>query len=191
MTRMVVPACIGCGAMGRPSGCPAGCREERLDLVPAVAGDRVKAIIAGAPDRQDALRVALRELIGAPGAESPEAAFALAQTSARSALGARGCLPRLFQPEDPVTTWWCPDCGGLEAPQPCLGVCVWRRAEWVPAEEFGRARERANTLIDREQALRGPLARLSTITPRPGRWGESLEALQAAARAALAREAHR
>jgi hypothetical protein len=23
-----------------------------------------------------------------------------------------------------AVTWWCPECGGLDAPQPCLGSCL-------------------------------------------------------------------
>ena len=75
------------------------------------------------------------------------------------------------------TTWWCPRCGGVDAPQPCLGICVWRPFEWVAAEDYEQARSQLGDALDEERGLRELLRRAATITPRPGWWEHGWAAL--------------
>jgi hypothetical protein len=87
-----------------------------------------------------------------------------------------------FSPVPTVVVWRCPDCGGVDAPQPCIGVCIWRPAEWIDAACYERERSRAAADRRAGQSLAGLLGRLAFATPRPGQWKRSLRALQAQAR---------
>ena len=86
-----------------------------------------------------------------------------------------------------VTVWRCPDCGSVDAPQECIGVCIWHPAEWVEATAYEAERLRAAADLDTERALAGLLRTLAYVTPRAGHWEQSWRALQAEARRAGAR----
>lgn len=84
-----------------------------------------------------------------------------------------------------VTVWQCLGCGRIDGPQPCIGVCEDRKAEFVPAAEhdavlaeLALARRRAG-----EQAA--VLRQLACTTPRGGQWERTYRALQARARRIL------
>jgi len=76
-----------------------------------------------------------------------------------------------------AVVWHCPDCGGIDAPQPCIGVCIWRPAEWIDAACYEQERSRAAAVRQAEQSLAGLLGRLAFTTPRAGQWERSLRAL--------------
>ena len=86
-----------------------------------------------------------------------------------------------------TAVWRCPDCGGLEASQPCIGVCIWRPLEWVEADTF--ASERAEAQRDRELArsLFDLVSRFARVTPRDGEWERNWHVFQRQARMVLAR----
>ena len=138
------------------------------------------------------LRAVAAELARAEPAEGEwQAAYQSVQESARSAL--RRFRPPGGSPADPfpaapgMVVWRCPDCGGVDAPQPCLGVCIWRAAQWVDVATYKA--ERARALADRqaERSLAGLLRALAFTTPRPGQWERNWRALQARAQQALTR----
>lgn len=58
------------------------------------------------------------------------------------------------EPAERTTTWWCAGCGGIDAPQPCLGICIWRPIDWVNANLYGRDGRRAVAERDMEMRLR-------------------------------------
>ena len=141
------------------------------------------------PARVRGLRAVAAELAGAEPADGErEAAYRALQQSARSAL--RRFSPPVGRPDDlfppgpAVVVWRCPDCGGLDAPQPCLGVCIWRPAQWVDAACYEAERARARADQTAERSLAGLLRVLAFTTPRPGRWERHWRALQARARQA-------
>ena len=82
-----------------------------------------------------------------------------------------------------IRAWQCTGCGRIDAPQPCVGICMDRKTEVVLAAEHdaevARAREEA-------ERLRAVVLRIAGVTPRPGECERSWLALQAQARAALA-----
>jgi hypothetical protein len=86
----------------------------------------------------------------------------------------------------PVTGWWCAECGNVDMPQPCLGVCVWRPVEWVNLALYDRRSREAETRLRAARALTRFLARAAAITPRTGAWERNLEALRDQAVAVLA-----
>ena len=76
--------------------------------------------------------------------------------------------------------WQCIGCGKIESPQPCIGVCRDRNAEFVDAADYDR-------LSGEAEILRAIARDLATITPREGEWERSYKALQERARKALHR----
>ena len=84
-----------------------------------------------------------------------------------------------------MTAWWCSACGGIDAPQPCLGICIWRPVEWVNRSTYQQERERALSDRERERCLRELLRRIVSITPNVGYWQDNWNALQTDAQRTL------
>jgi hypothetical protein len=168
--------------------CQGGCREERLDLVGADAFDEVEAELVRSRAAIAAFRQIAQELArSTKPADGWELAYRRLQNGAREALRAHPKPGEAAdQPAREVTTWFCPSCGGLEAPQPCLGICVWRPIEWVTREAWQAAKETDRTERETEASLRGLLRRLAFTTPRKNHWAAGWEALSSAAHQALA-----
>jgi hypothetical protein len=188
--RFTVPTCIGCGAMARPATCESGCAERELVLVRAAAHDSLAGVAAAAEQTIELLGTVCEQLRGVEPAGDPTGAYQRLQASARGALHAETRVPRpglkIEEPAEPAATWWCSDCGGLEAPQPCLGICVWRPVDWVERELYERERQRVLTREQLADRMRGLTRRLAYATPRPGGWQASLYALRAEAADVLA-----
>jgi hypothetical protein len=70
-------------------------------------------------------------------------------------------------------------------PQPCIGVCVWRPADWVNLALYERQLSLAEPGLRAERSLSGFLARVAAVTPRAGEWQRNRDALRAQARVAL------
>lgn len=190
LQRLTIPTCIGCGAMGTFGTCEGSCREQRRDLVRAAAADYVSGIASDAQRRAEVFRAVAEQLASVePAVGGWEAAYRVQQERARSALRQH---PRpdsddsaLAEPAAVATTWWCPECGGIDAPQPCLGICVWRPVDWVDRALYEQERERALAEDRAEQRLRRLLRRIVSVTPRPGQWERGWRVLQDEARPAL------
>jgi len=181
-----VPTCIGCGAISQPGTCDRSCAEQKLELVPAGSHDRPTALAANAPIGAEAFRAITEELAARqPGPDECEAAYRSVQEAARL------CLRRYpeinaknldrDEPPELATAWWCPRCGGIDAPQPCLGICIWRNVEWVNATLYQQQRARARADRDTELCLRLLLRRVASVTPRAGQWERGWHALEAQA----------
>jgi len=187
---LTIPACIGCGAMRQDRSCPGDCSERRVELVRNADYDQLTRAAAACRARILGLRPVVAELMRAePGPGGWKTAYEVLQQAARSAL--RRFKPAAADRDDPlspadtVIVWRCRDCGGLDAPQPCLGVCIWRPAAWVDVTRYESARSRAVADREAERSLAGLLGRLAFATPRAGQWERSLRALQVQARHAL------
>lgn len=170
--------------------CPAGCAEARLDLVPADAFDRLAAGLARTREATDAFRAIAQPLATLrPAGEEIEAAYRAIQTQARTALRRHpddsDDEPDWIRPADPTTSWWCPKCGGLDAPQPCIGVCIKRPAEWVRYEHYDQARDVALDELECERRLRRLARRVAFVTPRAGQWERGWEVAQAEAQGTI------
>ena len=87
---------------------------------------------------------------------------------------------------DYVKAWQCIGCGMIEAPQTCIGVCEYRKAELVFAFEHEEALAQAAAAQQRAAALEAVVRQLAGITPHDGEWERSYRALQSQARRALA-----
>jgi hypothetical protein len=185
--RWTIPACIGCGAMRQDQSCPDGCSERGVELVSSGTYDQMATAAAACRDRARGLwAVAGKVARAEPGHGEWAAAYQALQQSARLALRryrpGPGDRDDLFPPAQIVVVWRCQVCGSVDAPQPCIGVCIWRRAEWVDASRYELERSRAIADYEAEQPLVGLLGRLAFATPRATQWERSLRALQAQAR---------
>jgi hypothetical protein len=139
--------------MVRFGTCDGGCGEQKLELVAAVQYDTLAALASSARVRTDAFGAVVQELVSRqPGANEWEPAYQSVQDIARIALhrypevDAKGV--DWDEPIEFATTWWCAACGGIDAPQPCLGICVWRAVEWVNGA--GYLEQRAGALAQRD-----------------------------------------
>jgi hypothetical protein len=187
--RVIIPACIACKAMRQEERCAGACSERKIELVSADDYDQLTAAAAAGRARVQEFRAVAGELARTePGPGEWQAAYEALQHSAGAAL--RRLRPAPGGPDDPlsaaetVTVWRCPDCGSVDAPQECIGVCIWHPAVWVDAAAYEAERQRAAAGHDTERALAGLLRRLALATPRAGHWEQSWRALQAEARRA-------
>jgi hypothetical protein len=87
---------------------------------------------------------------------------------------------------DYVKVWHCIGCGMIEAPQTCIGVCEYRKAELVYAFEHEQVLAQAAAAQKRAGALEAVVRQLARTTPRDGEWERSYKALQSEAKRALA-----
>ena len=189
--RLSIPGCIGCGAMRQYESCAGACRERRLELVSGGDYDELTVAAAGCRVRIEGLWAVVGELARTePGPGEWRVAYQAVRQSARSALrrfrpaaGGRG--DELLSPAETVIVWQCQDCGGVDAPQECIDVCIWGPADWVDAASYESGRSRAAVDREVEQSLAGLLRRFAFATPRDGQWERSWRAFQSQARLAL------
>jgi hypothetical protein len=86
---------------------------------------------------------------------------------------------------DYVKVWECIGCGMIEAPQTCIGVCEYRKAELVYAFDHERALADTAAASRRAKALEAIVRQLTGVTPRESEWERSYRALQKQARRSL------
>ena len=177
--------------MRQQESCEGACRERRLELVSAGDYDELTAAAAACRDRIEGFGAVVGDLARAePGPGELRVAYEALQQSARSVLrrsgpaaGDRG--DELPARAETVIVWRCEDCGGVDAPQECIDVCIWGPADWVNAASYEPQRSRATVDREVEQSLAGLLRRFAFTTPREGQWERSWRAFQSQARLAF------
>ncbi|MEO8849796.1 MAG: hypothetical protein ABI440_14350 [Casimicrobiaceae bacterium] len=87
---------------------------------------------------------------------------------------------------DPVNAWQCVGCGRIEAPQTCIGICEYRKVEFVYADEYEELLAETTAARQRQDLLVTLARKLAHTTPRDGQWDRSYRAMQDLARRALA-----
>jgi hypothetical protein len=189
--RLSIPGCTGCGAIRQYESCEGACRERRLELVNGGDYDKLTAAAAACRVRIDGLWAVVGELARKePGLGEWRVGYEALQQSARSALrrfrpAAGGRDDELVSPAETVIVWRCQDCGGVDAPQPCIDVCIWGPADWVDAAWYESQRSRAAVDREVEQSLAGLLRRFAFATPRNAQWERSWRAFESQARLVL------
>jgi hypothetical protein len=176
--------------MGQFGTCDTGCSEQKLELVRAAVHDSLAVLGSSADARAEAFRSLAEELAcHQPAGEDCKDAYRGLQDKARANLrrhpSVDGQAVELEEPAEPATTWWCAACGGIDAPQPCLGICLWRPVEWVNRAVYEHQRERVLSKRDRELRLSRLLRRVASITPLDGKWELGWRVLNAEAQEAL------
>ena len=189
--RLSIPGCIGCGAMRQYESCEEACRERRLELVNGGDYDELTAAAAACRVRIEGLWAVVGELARRePGLGEWRVGYEALQQSARSALrrfrpAAGGRDDELLSPAETVIVWRCQDCGGVDAPQPCIDVCIWGLADWVDVALYESERSRAAFDREVEQSLAGLLRRFAFTTPHDAQWERSWRAFESQARLVL------
>ena len=167
--------------MGRQERCAGGCSEHKLVLVAADDYDELARAARGARARSERLAAVARGFVESQA--PPREALHELRVNAQEVL--RGVGPEPDAPEwaspPTVTGWWCAECGNVDMPQPCLGVCVWRPADWVNLALY----ERQLPDLDAARALRRFIARVAAVAPREGQWERNWTALRTQAHALL------
>jgi hypothetical protein len=175
---VVVRACIGCGAIETSQPCLGTCREHRLDLVRADQHAAAQARLSALESRLAQLRTLVSRLArSVPGEQD----WGGLRSTARAALRDRVAPVR----GEVVTTWSCASCGRVEAPQPCIGVCIRPETAMVNAAEHERLLERAAAVLAQLEALSPPVRQLAWATARAGRFQDTARAVNQAARTAI------
>jgi hypothetical protein len=207
--RLVVIYCIGCGRVDTAQACPEACDEQALDLVFAsdydalanvadpfrgvrMLRDLVVRLVHSGPDQGERAAASHDgERAVAPRDSEAEHAFRALEAEARSVLREvnlhRRAQPRPAEEVERIATWHCPRCGRVEAPRDCLGICVRRPVEMVPAARYDEARAHYETARRQEEELSVVVRQLAWVTPRAGEWERTRRALQSRALAALAK----
>jgi len=174
--------------MGREERCEGACSEHKLPLVSAADYDELLGAADAARTHAERLASAVRPFADAQaGSDDSPDAFLRLRAGARAALRDGGRDERDSDWASPatVTGWWCAQCGNVDMPQPCIGVCVWRPADWVNLALYERQLSLAEPGLRAVRSLSGFLARVATVTPRAGEWQRNWDALRTQARAAL------
>ena len=190
-SRLPIPTCMGCRAMRQYQKCEGACRERELELVSGSDYDELTAAAAARRLRIQGLLAVVEELARKePGPQEWRAAYEALQETALSVLRPSGLASGgrdddLPSQAETVIVWRCQDCGGLDAPQPCIDVCIWRPVDWVDGTSYESKRSQAAFDFEVEQSLAGLLRRLAFATPRGGQWERSWRAFQSQARLAL------
>jgi hypothetical protein len=154
--------------------------------VRAVAHDQLGEREAAGRGHVSELRGLAETLATAPGAGGDcERAYRTLQQRARAVLRAQTSANEAETEADVAVTWWCGVCGGLDAPEPCLGICIWREVEWVSRNAYERRRARVAGTLAAKQRLEAVARHLAWVTPRSGRWEDGWGVLRTEARAAL------
>ena len=160
--HLTVATCIGCGARAAPRECPDGCADDRTRPRRHRRPRRCRRADRGArgPGR-GAARARPRR------GRRPAVRLGGVQERAREAI-------RLPVPPEPdiavIEAWGCPRCGRIDAPQPCLGVCVRRPGAVADASEYRQFAERSAQLAADDRTFTG-LARPPGHRHAPPRTG--------------------
>jgi hypothetical protein len=172
--------------MGREERCDGDCSEQKLVLVSAVECNAMLTAAHAARDRAARLAPAVRPFTDEHPGDPREVLSELKQT-ARVILRAtaRETDRTDWSSAATVTGWWCAKCGNVDMPQPCIGVCVWRRAEWVNVIFYEQQLRLAEPHLHAAHSLTAFLVRAASVIARDGEWPRNLEALERQARAAL------
>ncbi|HEX5813027.1 MAG TPA: hypothetical protein VFY38_13030 [Pseudonocardia sp.] len=182
LTRhLPVATCIGCGARSHDAQCADGCPDLPLDLVDI---DDLVAIATRAEALEDRI-AALRETVCALAADDPMDWTAVQERARAAVLIAVPEAPEV----DVIEGWGCPRCGRVDAPQPCLGICVRRPGLVADVAEYRDYAGHAQRMAETDRALMAFAHVVGGVHPRPGREQQTVASLRSRARELLERTA--
>ena len=182
-----VQSCIGCGALDSERECTGACDDRPVELVLAADHEAALEAASVAQRRIRELAPLVSRIAGAAPVADERAAYLAVQAEARATL-------RRLEPEapaagrpQPIAAWWCATCDRIEAPRPCIGVCVRHPADMVGLDTHTRAVLAGDAAAAGARALAAVVVQAAWVTPRPGEWQTSRSALAEQARRALSR----
>jgi hypothetical protein len=180
LTRhLPVATCIGCGARSHEAQCADGCTDRPLDLVDV---DDLVAIATRAEALEERV-AALCETVRALAEDDPVDLTAVQERARAAVLIA---VPETPEPEV-IEGWGCPRCGRVDAPQPCLGICVRRPGLVADVAEYREYAAQAQCTAESDGLLSAFAHVVAGVHPRPGREQQTVESLRSRARELLER----
>jgi hypothetical protein len=179
LTRhLPVATCIGCGARSHEAQCSDGCGDLPLDLVDVDDLVTIATRAEALEERVAELHEVARALV-----EDDPVDWQAVQERARAAV-------RIAVPEAPevdvIEGWGCPRCGRVDAPQPCLGICVRRPGLVADIAEYREYAAQAQLAAETDRLLTTFAHVVAGVHPRPGREQQTVESLRERARSLLA-----
>lgn len=75
----------------------------------------------------------------------------------------------------------CSQCGAVEAPQPCIGVCIRKVGEFVLRAPYEALASDVSGFVTHCEAAAALLDRICRVTPRDGQWRANLDHFRALA----------
>jgi hypothetical protein len=171
-----VPTCVACGARFRAGECADGCDDRPIDLVSVADARAAERAAQLAEQRASALRAVVARAHDEPlGDELRETARAALRMTVAPPLA-----PAI------VEAWGCLECGRVDAPQPCLGLCTRTPQAMVQADGHRLVLADVETANAEAEALEPVVRQVAWATARPGREPATERALRDAAARALA-----
>jgi hypothetical protein len=166
--------------MSRVGTCETGCAEHKLVVVRSATLHELAEIESTITANTGRLREIAAALQETP-KKDWQAAYEAIQQQARVALRAAPDDPAtaaiLGEPTEPAITWWCDRCEGVDAPQECLGICLWRPVDWTREDLYRELRARVIAKYAAELRLRDIARRVAHARPRPGQHERNWRAL--------------
>ncbi len=181
---MTLWRCIGCGAMGNSEPCAGKCDYRKLQVVSAEQYADLLEQFSTIADRTEILTALVNEIAAlGEGERDHERAYRRLQSRVRKILrtaqSGEAAAAVAITPDDEFSTvWLCATCGQVEAPQPCLGVCIRRNGEFLRAGAHVELAFRAEAERQRAAEL-GALARqMACVAPHAGQWENACRAFR-------------
>jgi len=170
LTRhLPVATCIGCGARSHNAECADGCTDQPLDLVDV---DDLVAIAT----RAEALEERITELRAVASAllDDPVDWTGVRERARAAVLMAVPEAPEV----EVIEGWGCPRCGRVDAPQPCLGICIRRPGLVADVAEYREYEAQAQSLEGTDAALAAFAHVVGGVRPRPGKEKQTVDGLR-------------
>jgi hypothetical protein len=171
--------------------CEGTCRERKLELVAGGEYDELVDTATASRSGIQAFLPIVAELAGGPPrCPDPGGPYESLRGRARVVLSEAAAPSReaiAASSAETTAVWRCPDCGGLEETQPCIGVCIWRAVDWVELSAFESERAQALKDSELERALFALLTRFARVRPREGESKRNWLAFQSQAQLILGR----
>jgi hypothetical protein len=179
--------CIGCGAMGNSELCTGACAYRKLEIVGADEYADLLETFEAIEQQAERLEAVVKK-IAAVGIEQTdfEDAYRRLQVKAREILrsvdfGGSSWQNAVDPDYEPATVWLCTTCGQIEAPQPCLGVCIRRNGEFLRADHHVALVGRIGSEHRRARELGALVRQLAWVAPHAGQCEKACRAFQAKA----------
>lgn len=176
--------CIGCGAMGSVEQCTGSCAYQKLDVIGAEDHTELLDDFATIKTQAQSLEAVVRQ-IAALGEEHRdyERAYRDLRKSARTLVrsldhGAISAQNRIAPEDERATVWLCTTCGQVEAPQPCLGICIRRNGDFVRASDHDELAAGVEFAQKGAREMAALVHQFAWVTPHAGEWGSACRAFQ-------------
>lgn len=177
LTRhLPVATCIGCGARNHNAECAEGCTDQALDLVDVddlvVIATRAEALEERTAELREVARTLLDDTVDWDAVRQRARAAVLMEVPAAPEV-------------EVIEGWGCPRCGRVDAPQPCLGICIRRPGLVADIAEYREYAAEAQRLTEIDEPLAAFAHVVAGVRPRPGREQQTVESLRSRARRLL------